>query len=64
MQTSVELKKLSVLENLSKPAEDGDGIGKTNKTSYRRQKAHVNKADICAILRPNETSTAPFPRRL
>ena len=38
-----------------------------NKTNYRRQKAHVNmwnKADICAVLLSNETSTAPFPRCL
>ena len=36
-----------------------------NKTNYKGQKAHVNmwnKADICAVLRSNET--APFPRPL
>ena len=38
-----------------------------NKTNYTRQKAHVNmwnKADICAVLLSNETSTAPFPHCL
>ena len=38
-----------------------------NKTNYTRQKAHVNmwnKADICAVLLSNETSTDPFPRCL
>ena len=38
-----------------------------NKTHCTRQKAHVNmwnKADICAVLLSNETSTAPFPRCL
>ena len=38
-----------------------------NKTNYTRQRAHVNmwnKADICAILLSNETSTAPFARCL
>ena len=38
-----------------------------NDTNYTRQKAHMNmwnKADICAVLLSNETSTAPFPHCL
>ena len=56
------------LGTFSKTAEDGDGnVGKTISLIYRRQTAHVNiwnKADICAVLLSNETSTAPFPRCL
>ena len=57
-----------MIESLSETAEDGDGnVGKTIRLiSYRRQKAHVNmwnKADICAVLLSNDSSTAPFLRR-
>ena len=31
-----------------------------NKTNYTKQKAHVNKTDICSLVLSNETSTAPF----
>ena len=47
----------------AKQQRTGTARWQNNETNYRRQKAHVNmwnKADICAILLSNETSTAPF----
>ena len=51
----------------AKQQRTGTARWQNNETNYRRQKAHVNmwnKADICAVLLSNETSTAPFPRCL
>ena len=56
---------MTLLGTTSKTAEDGDGnVGKTITLITQDKKADVNKADICAVLLSNETSTAPFPRCL